>query len=331
MNTVMKTRILTTLLLVVLTLTAVSCNQEVIFYDIAREVKLVNPEINGNIYSMVPLAGNLYVQNGDIYKKTNPSAAHGWTRITKPAESNIIRIASDDSYLYALDNAKNVWATSDSGTNWTKVADNAEALFDNQVMDETAFTTTGRSAFITVLSAIQNDSANVNQEVKLLSGTASPTAVSASEISAVVAKADYIKAAAFDGTNTVFSSSAAICAQGTTLYRAAKDATKVQYKTQGGSWQDGGTLKAGALSICPYGTDKVLVGTARGYEICSLDAAGVPANGVESETNAESAFGTRAVISIRAFGSSVYVGVVSENSSAYSKLWSLFGETWNYE
>lgn len=332
MKTVMKTRILTLSLLILLTLTAISCNQEVIFYDIAREVKLDNAEINGNVYSIVPLAGKLYVQNGDIYEKEKPKDAHGWKRIEKPAEAgNIIRLASDGTYLYALDNGKTVWARSAGVTAWKKITDNVTSLFDNQVMDDSNFTTAGRSAYITILSENQSDPAYVQQEVKLLNGEATPSTVTDPGINSVVEKKDYIKAAASDGTVTVFSSEASICAQGTTLYRAAKNASKVEYKTQGGEWTEGGTLKAGALSICPYGTDKILVGTAKGYEICSIDAAGVPGNGIESETNADSSFGTRAVITIKAFGTSVYTGVVSENSSEYSKLWGYFGNNWNYE
>lgn len=328
----MKAKIVALLLLVLLAFTAISCSQEVIFYDIAHEVKLVNPEINGNITSLVPLGGKLYVQNGDIYEKAVPSVAHGWKRIAKPAGSgNIVRIASDDAYLYAMDvvigsddnPAFSVWARSSTGTTWTKIADNVKTLFDNQV-SATDLTTAGRVAYITD-----------GDGVKQLSGTAAPSLISAPDVFQRTGNNDYIKAAAYTGTATVFSSNAAICVSGSNLYSIDYDAKTVKYSTDGGaSWAEGGKVDDYAKCICAYGTDKLLVGTANGYQICTIDGSGVPSKGANApeETNAESLIGNkRQVIMIKSFGNSIYAGIVSDTRSDYSKLWGWFGASWNYE
>ncbi|MBQ0165594.1 MAG: hypothetical protein KBT02_00620 [Treponema sp.] len=343
----MKAKIISLLLLILITLTAVSCRQEVIFADIAREVKLDDPAIVGNIYSLVPLGGKLYVQNGNIFKKENVNTAHGWVQIAVPENSgNIIRLASDDTYLYAMDASLNeegylvhaVWATNPAADGgWTKIAEDVAELFDNQVADSSC-NTTGRTAYITVTSEIQGDTENVSQQVKMLSGSATPATVSVPEISATVPAGEYIKAAVYDGSTTVFSNIAAICASGTTLYsvnsRDSDNAKVVKYKTSGGSWQNGGSVSDIPMCICAFGTDKLLVGTANGYEICTIDSSTKkPSDGANSTTNAESLIGNkRRIITIKAVGSSsVYAGVISDNSSEYSKLWGWFGDSWNYE
>lgn len=323
----MKTKIISLLILILLCFSAVSCHQEVIFYDIAREVKLVNPEINGNCYSLVPLAGKLYVQNGDIYSKANASTAHGWTRITKPADAgNVIRLASDADTLYAmtedLSGVRKLWAKSATGTTWTLITEGVKELFDNQVVDAD-LVTTGRIAYFTD-----------GNGVKQLSGTSAPASVSAADTFGRTGEADYIKAAVLAGTNTVFSSNAAICVSGTTLYSVDTGKKVIRYSTDcGATWIDGGSISDAALSICAYGTDKLLVGTKNGYEISTINSTTKkPGNCTDSETNAESAFGrNRQVIMIKAFGTSVYAGVIAESSSNYSKLWGWFGTDWNYE
>lgn len=322
----MKTKIISLLLLVLLALAFTSCSQDVIFYDIAREEKLNNPEINGNVYSLVPLNGKLYVQNGSIYEKATPQTAHGWTKTAKPSDSsNIIRLATDDACLYAMDENATVWAKAVTDTDWTKIAENVKALFDNQVMDDSSFTTTGRSAYIT-----DNDSS-----VKKLSGTAAPAAVTATDtFAATAASGDYIKAAVYDGSNTIFSSNAIICAQGTALYSLNTGSKVIRFSTDGGAnWTNSGSVDDTAMSICPYGTDKILVGTANGYQISTIDSTSKAASaGVNSTTNAESLISSnRQIIMIKAFGTTVYAGVISDISSQYNKLWGWFGSSWNYE
>lgn len=325
----MKTKIITIISLILLALAVTGCNHEenVIFYDIAREVKLVNAEINGKVFTIVPLDGKLYVQNGYIYEKADTSSPHGWRFVAKPVNSgNIVRLASDGNTLYALDTTesgvkKDVYACAAGSTIWTKIATDVDELFDNQVTDSN-LNTTGRKAYITKGS-----------QVFELSGTSTtPTPVTAQDtFGKETAK---IKAAVFNGTDTVFSSNSAICVCGANLYSADNLTKTIKYSTDGGaSWSNGCTVTDNILSICAYGTTTILAGTENGYEICAINSTtGKPANGVNSTTNAETAFGrNRQVISINAFGQTVYAGITATSSSAYSKLWGWFGTDWNYE
>lgn len=326
---IMKNKSISLFLLVLLSLTVISCGHDVIFYDIAREVKLVNPEINGNCYSLVPLNGKLYVQNGNLWEKSSISATHGWTQITRPGDSNIIRVASDASCLYVMNEDFDVWAKPVSSSTWTKVASDVTELFDNQVAAADC-TTAGREAFITVNSST----------VKQLAGTGTPQTIDATDI---VGNGSYIKAAVWDGTQTVFSSNDAICTLTTptdtilytitTVANASHDRYTICYKKATDSgWTEGGKVSNPANCICQHNA-KLLVGTAQGYEVCTISSSSfAPQNGTSSSTNAESAFGrSRQVIMLKSFAGIVYAGVTAETSSNYSKLWSLVGSTWNYE
>lgn len=325
----MKTKIITIISLILLTLAVTGCNHEenVIFYDIAHEVKLVNAEINGDVFSIVPLDGKLYVQNGYIYEKANTASPHGWSFVAKPENSgNIVRLASDGNTLYALDTAgsgvkKDVYARTAGSTTWTKIATDVDELFDNQVTDSN-LNTTGRTAYITKGS----------QVFELAGTNTEPTSVTVQDTFGK--ETSKIKAAVFNGTGTIFSSNSAICACGSNLYSADSMAKAVKYSTDGGaSWTEGCTVSDNILSICTYGTSKILAGTENGYEICAIDSTtGKPADGVNSDTNAETAFGrNRQIISIYSFGQTVYAGVTATSGSQYSKLWGWFGTNWNYE
>lgn len=326
----MKTKIITIISLILLTLAVTGCNHEenVIFYDIAREVKLVNAEINGNVFSIVPLNGKLYVQNGNIYEKKETDSPHGWGFVAKPEGSgNIVRLASDENYLYALDTTaggvkKDVYACKPGSTTWTFVT-NADELFDNQVTDS-SLNTTGRTAYI-----------RKGSQIFQLAGT--DTTLTLIDAQDTFGKeTGEIKAAVFNGTDTVFSSTSAICVCGSNLYSADYLSKTVQYSTDGGaSWSEGCTVSDNILCICSYetaGTAKILAGTMNGYEICSIGNDGKPADGVNSSTNAETAFGrNREIISIHSFGPTVYAGVAATSGSEYCKLWGWFGKDWNYE
>ena len=64
----MKTKILYTFLLV-LTIFSFSCTNEPIFYNIAKEVPLLDSVVTGNVYSMVEQGEYLYAANGKIFRK----------------------------------------------------------------------------------------------------------------------------------------------------------------------------------------------------------------------------------------------------------------------
>ncbi len=328
-----------------------SCKQDVIFYDISQEVEYEAPIVEGNIFSMVPCSGMLFVQNNNIYQKgwTAEKNAEGrWTQLsTAPASGKpVVRLASDAAYLYALvkdntsDETGSVFAapvTASGAGDWSAVpgATNVKELFDNCIFAADG-TTTGRNAYFT-----DGDNA-----VKKLAGTGTPVAQSVTDVMGATDEDAYIKAAGFDGTTDCFSSNAVfavINVSGTaylyTFNRAfdsSAEGKTLKYKASGASsWSDGGTTDSIITTLTAYGTDKLLVGTQGGYEVSAVGSDGKPANGENPSDNAESAFGTRYVNGIWHYGAegTLYAAVVGVEHSQYNKLWGYYTSRnkWNYE
>ncbi len=332
-----------------------SCRQDVIFYDIAQEIEYEAPIVEGNIFSMVPCGGQLFVQDNLIYQKAwtaKKNSSGKWVRKSVPVSGKpVIRLASDEHYLYAL-----VFNTPDAETGsvyaaevtsgtlgaWpsTPVAENVIELFDNRVYDSNGFTA-GRNAYFT----------DENKVVKKLAGTGNPAAVSATD--EIGDSSSYIKTAGHgykNGTGTdFFSSNAAfsvIVTSGTTTYlytfdRALSSSAggkTLKYKaSEATSWLTGGTTNSTITVLTANGNDELLIGTQAGYETSAIASDGKPANGVTpsgSNDNAESAFGTRYITGIWHYGDTgtLYAAVVGLEHSSYNKLWGYYsGGKWNYE
>lgn len=331
-----------------------SCRQDVIFYDIAQEIEYEAPLVEGNITSMVPCGGQLFVQNNLIYQKAwdaKKTSSGKWTKKSVPVPGKpVVRLASDETYLYALvfDTASaetgSVYAASvSSGTlgTWsqTPVATNVKTLFDNRIFD-TYGITTGRNAYFT-------DSTNA---VKKLDGTGTPAAQTVTDQIGSTATTDYIKTAASDGTTDYFSSNPAFAVVRKSSYTyiytsfdgntASASPTKTfKYKKIDGTsaWSSGGTTNANITVLTANGEDQLLIGTYTGYETSVIGSDGKPANGVTpsgSNDNAESAFGTRYITGIWHYGKAetLYAAVVGVEHSNYNKLWGYYsGGKWNYE
>lgn len=82
-----------------------SC-QEVIFDEIRKEVELEDADISGDVKSLVRFGDYIYLQNGNIWRKTwSSETAHGWEKTAKPSASAdylyINKLAADSTYLYA--------------------------------------------------------------------------------------------------------------------------------------------------------------------------------------------------------------------------------------
>ncbi len=336
-----------------------SCRQDVIFYDIAQEIEYEAPIVEGNIFSMVPCGGQLFVQDNLIYQKAwtaKKNSSGKWVRKSVPVSGKpVIRLASDEHYLYAL-----VFNTPDAETGsvyaaevssgtlgaWssTPVAENVIELFDNRVYvatGDSAGTTTGRNAYFTAS----------DKSVKKLAGiTGTPTAQTATDQIGSTSSSDYIKTAASDGTTDYFSCNPAFAvvqkSGETYIYTsfdgntASSTATKtLKYKKIGGTgaWLTGGTTNSTITVLTANGNDELLIGTQAGYETSAIASDGKPANGVTpsgSNDNAESAFGTRFITGIWHYGDTgtLYAAVVGLEHSSYNKLWGYYsGGKWNYE
>lgn len=60
-----------------------SCSNDPIFAAIEEEVELIDPSVRGSVTSLVAVAGDLYVTNGRIYKRTG--GAGDWNEIGMPS------------------------------------------------------------------------------------------------------------------------------------------------------------------------------------------------------------------------------------------------------
>ena len=350
--------ILTILISLIVPISLSSCQQDVIFYDIAQEIEYEAPMVEGNVYSMVPCGGQLFVQNNLIYQKAwnaKKNSSGKWTIKSVPVPGKpVVRLASDENYLYALvyDTAESetgsVYAAQvSSGTlgAWSSspVAENVITLFDNRVFvatGDSAGTTTGRNAYFTAS----------DKSVKKLAGiTGTPTAQTATDQIGSTSSSDYIKTAASDGTTDYFSSNPAfaVIKKGSTTYlytsfdgdtASATPDKGIKYKTYGSPWQSGGSTQTIVTSLTANGTDELLIGTYAGYETSTINESGVPGNGATpsgANDNAESAFGTRYITGIWHYGAegTLYAAVVGVEHSQYNKLWGYYKSRnkWNYE
>ena len=335
-----------------------SCKQDVIFYDIAEEIEYEAPIVEGNVFSMVPCGGMLFVQNNSIYKKgwlAEKNDNGKWTKTSSPvAGKNVVRLASDENYLYAL--VINTDTNEDSAVigdvyaapvtdgvlgSWSKKAENVVELFDNKCFNSTDGTTVGRNAYFT----------DADNKVSKLAGAGTPVVQPATDVLGDTSEDAYIRTAgtaASDGTSDYFCSNSAFAVlniSGTTYFytfivgdgtNIVSDGTKIKYKAADAeSFSDGGTTASIITTLTSYGADKLLVGTQAGYEVSPIGSNGKPGNGVTPSENAESAFGTRYINGIWQYGASgtLYASVVEVGHSQYNKLWGFYTSRnkWNYE
>ena len=131
----MKKNVLTAACLAtMLAFVATACH-DVIFDEIRKEVKLADAQVSGDINSIVRFGMDdkeyLFVQSGNIYcKELNINAETGkpeptmsgpyegqWKKTTKGDIGNVIRLAADEKYLYAL--AVRIEEDEDEGENYS--------------------------------------------------------------------------------------------------------------------------------------------------------------------------------------------------------------------
>ena len=207
-----------------------SCKQDVIFYDISQEVEYETPIVEGNIFSMVPCKGILFVQNNMIYQKgwlEEKSEEQKWEKIESPvADKAVTRLASDENYLYALVKESTSYigdvyvtqVTSSGIGSWSKVASNVRELYDNRIFDKNNGTTVGRHAYFT-------DSINL---VSRLDGTQGPERVFVVDLFPPESLIPCIRAAGSDGTYDYFSSNSEFAVanvSGETYFYSSSDKT----------------------------------------------------------------------------------------------------------
>ena len=78
-----------------------SC-QDVIYYNIRKEVKLKDSSIKADIRSIIRYKDDFYCANGNIYHKSKDEERVGyWTKNPSPS-GHVLKLAADSTYIYAL-------------------------------------------------------------------------------------------------------------------------------------------------------------------------------------------------------------------------------------
>lgn len=112
----------------------VSGCQDVIYWNIRKEVTLKDANIKSDIRSIIRFKDQFYCANGNIYRKSNTSNSYGtWSKTGAPS-GQVLKLAADKDCIYALvgiskDSSKDgenipvrreLWYSSD-GSSWSKV------------------------------------------------------------------------------------------------------------------------------------------------------------------------------------------------------------------
>lgn len=293
-----------------------SCNNDPIFYGIEQEIKLADPVVKGNVWDMTEAGGKLYAVNGRIFTKTSDSADR-WTEVNKPS-GYIIRIASDDTYLYALSSDKKLYTTLFAGNlNWVSLEDSVVELFDNNALN-----TFDKKAF-----AVKADAVYV-----LTDGSVS-SAVSDGDASKDSLTAEFINGQTYFSSSIQFTSD-----REGFLYKIASSG--IEYSTDNSNWTLIPITIESPMSLEFYKTEtasSLFAGTKTGIIQIPL-AKSIPASTSTAVpgSNADSCFGKSQVPSIFAypFGKGVvYTASMKPDNTKNTKFWAYYPsrDNWNLE
>ena len=361
----MKNKIIYTVLLIFTIFALVSCENEPIFYNIAREVHLLDSVVTGNVYSMVEQGEYLYAANGKIFRKGKTEEvtpqANPWKLFDKP-EGVIIKLASTDDYLYALSVAdtssenptytiySSPAVSGNTKPTWTKVeASGVKTIFDNEAKPSTgklrAFYSTKDGVY--ELKDGVATSTNIQTKENLIS---SKKEVDDEEAGFAV-KAAYVEL----NDTTLFSDDLSFCSdKKTTFYKV--DEKLVRYSTDAGSnWATVNPDISDSASACYYeykGNAWIYVGTAPydgpGLQVVNLKNNKIPTTDVSEPVgeNIASCLDDTQVIGLYPFpygsGNLYAASVVLLSTSAFSndnQLWGYYpvgkdgreNDSWNRE
>lgn len=312
--------IISAVLLGLLIISCSSCSQEPIFSAIAQEIKLLDPSIKGNVYSVVRSGDTLYTANGNIYRK--PLATErGWEQISKPA-GNAVYLAASDTHLYALSAESEivtVYALAVTGGEWQPVpgaAGKADkvVIFDNK------------------LTAAPDSAAYVRVDGKVYKLNGPAPVSSLAEINTHGAGADTV-AAVWSGGNILFVNTRAVCKGGAGIvYRAdKKKITTIPPSSEVNTSDEVTCLAFDSTNL------RLFAGTKRGLEEIILNNSGDPQSTALLGANAEAAFGESEIFSLACFGifdnDAIYAGAGKASLSKYNALWGYYPSrgNWNYE
>ena len=258
----MKNKILYAILLVFTIFALISCENDPIFYNIAKEVPLLDSVVTGNVYSIVEQGEYLFAANGKIFRKGKNEEvtpqANPWKLFDKP-EGAIIKLASTDDYLYALsvsdtssDNPTYTIYTSsavsgDTKPEWKKVeASGVKTIFDNEALPSTgklrAFYST-KDGIYELIDGVAT-STNLKTDTNLISTKKEVDDESAGH----AVKAAYVEL----NDTTLFADDLSFCSdKKTTFYKV--DEGLIKYSVDGGkNWTSVKPDISDSASACYY-------------------------------------------------------------------------------
>ena len=302
-----------------------SCSQLPIFWAIEQEIKLAEPAIKGNVYSVVRCGNYLYAANGNVYKKPLKSE-RGWIEFPKPEEGRTTHLASDGTNLYAL-NAQTssgttnyqVWVSPTASGSWQKISGASGSdvvIFDNG--DVNAYVRVGGNVHILTIGGL------------------------GSTVTTNGANAKTIAAVRF-GSDDYFWNTRAFCKNGTNLYSAEGKTIKhsttfANLATASANTSVQTSENITCLIYVFDGTnERLIAGTKKGLEEIILDGSGVPKSAGILGSNAEAAFGESEIFCVVFFNvadnNAIYAGTGRASASKHNALWAYYPSrgNWNYE
>ncbi len=291
---------------------------EPVGYSIEQEEKLSAATIRGNIHTMVPMGGNLYVQNGRIYTKAFDGTGD-WKEMPRPTNARIVALASDDACLYAKDSDNNIWAAP-NGSGWTKVHSGAGEvfLFDNGEFDANG-DTTGRVAYF-----------RAGNDVKKLDKTTDTASIT--PVSGNGAGANTKNCVSISGTD-YFTDKSIVATFGNNIFAVESEArldtsackTIVYMDPTAGSpsWTSAGTTKYAVTGMAmgkdSNNNDVLLAGTLQNYEIWTITNYTPVSGSAASETS--STIGSHSILGIWEYAGIRYASIYNLKVSNYNGLW----------
>ena len=303
-----------------------SCSQLPIFWAIEQEIKLAEPAIKGNVYSVVRCGNYLYAANGNVYKKPLKSE-RGWIEFPKPEEGRTTHLASDGTNLYAL-NAQTssgttnyqVWVSPTASGSWQKISGASGSdvvIFDNGVIGSA-----GRNAYVRVGGNVY----------KLL-----PTGKSTTAESPTNGAGANTKAAAAGSSGDYFSDNRAFCSGAGKLYSA--EGKTIKWGTTNADLTNTSVQTSEIITclVCDAPNSRLIAGTKKGLEEIKLDGSNKPISAGILESNAEAAFGESEIFCVASFDNAddnaIYAGTGKASASKHNALWAYYPSrgNWNYE
>ncbi|WP_428770187.1 hypothetical protein V1L52_12825 [Treponema sp. HNW] len=309
----------------------ISCSQEPIFWAIDQEIKLTDPSIKGNVYSVVRSGSFLYTANGNIYKKP-VKTERGWEKISKPA-GNAVYLAASNSHIYALSaggETVQVYALNVTGGEWQPVPGTSGKADEIVLFDNKLTSASDSAAYV-----------RVGGKVYKLNGPAPVSPLS--EITTNGAGNKTLAAAYIDGSESgstagdYFSDTRTFCSDGARLYSA--DGKTIKKGTTNSDLTNTSVSTSETVTCLVYDEkeNRLIAGTKKGLEEIKLNGSGVPQKAGLLGANAEAAFGESEIFSVACFGgednNAIYAGAGRTASSKNNALWGYYPSrgNWNYE